>query len=140
VCALLVRTARAPTPPTVVTIAGEIDIASVPALRRHLHGVPACHTVLELSGVQLLSAAGVTELVDLCERLTRADAALAVAAAPPAVRRVLAITGLATTIIVTDTVEDAIGLIAVERSQRRPSVRVVPSVRAYREHRQRSPQ
>jgi anti-anti-sigma factor len=123
-----------------VTIAGEIDIASVPALRRHLRAVPTCHTVLELSGVQLLSAAGVTELVDLRERLTRADAALAVAAAPPVVRRVLAITGLATTIIITDTVEDAIDLVAVDRSRRRPPLRVVPSLRAYRAPRQRSPQ
>jgi anti-anti-sigma factor len=140
VSALLVRASRAPAPPTVVTIAGEIDIASAPALHRHLRAVPTCHTVLEMSGVQLLSAAGVSELVDLRERLTRADAALAVAAAPPVVRRVLAITRFDTTVTVTDTIDDAIGLVAVDRSQRRPSLRVVPSMRAYRAPRQRSPQ
>jgi anti-anti-sigma factor len=92
--ALLVRTSVAQAPPTLVAVAGEIDSATVPALRRHLLPLPDRSTVLELSGVQLLSAAGLTELIDLHTRLTRAAARLALAAAPSPVRRALAITGL----------------------------------------------
>jgi anti-sigma B factor antagonist len=95
-----------------ITIAGEIDIATVPALRRHLLALPPCSTVLELSGVQLLSAAGLTELVNLRDRLTNADARLALAAAPPSVRRILAITGLDDTMTLTDTLQDAVDLVA----------------------------
>jgi anti-anti-sigma factor len=116
VSVLLVRTSpvqAAPTPvtPTLVTIAGEIDISTVPALRRHLLALPVCSTVVELSGVSLLGAVGVNELVDLRDRLTRADMTLVLAAVRPVVRRVLAITGIADTIALTDTLDDAIYLI-----------------------------
>jgi len=106
--ALLVRTSIPQAPPTLITVAGDIDIASAPSLRRHLLSVPASSTVLDLSGVQLLSAAGLTELVDLRDRLTRADARLALAAAPRHVRRLLAITGLDHTMMLADTVDDAV--------------------------------
>jgi anti-anti-sigma factor len=109
--ALLIRTSIAQAPPTLVTIAGDIDTATVAGLRRHLLSVPACSTALDLSGVELLSAAGLTELVDLRDRLTRADARLALAAAPRLVRRVLAITGLDDTMMLADTVDDAVHLL-----------------------------
>lgn len=118
--ALLVRTSPAQVSPTLVTIAGELDIASVPALRRHLHALPDRSTVLELSGVRLLSAAGVTEVVDLRDRLARAGARLALAAAPPRVRRILAITGLDDTIVLADTVDDAIQLMTAASPPRSP--------------------
>ena len=110
--ALLVRTSSAPAPPTVVTVAGEIDIATAPALRSHLLSLPGCSTVLDLSGVPLLCAAGLTELVDLHDRLARVDARLALAAAPPPVRRVLAITGLDNMVTLTATLQDAVHLVA----------------------------
>ena len=110
--ALLIRASIAQAPPTLVTVAGDIDTATVAGLRRHLLSLPACSTVLDLSGVQLLSAAGLTELVDLRDRLTRADARLALAAAPRLVRRVLAITGLDDTMMLADTLHDAVQLVA----------------------------
>lgn len=116
--ALLVRTSLAQAPPTLIAVTGEIDIATAPALRRHLSAVPDCHTVLELSEVRLLSAAGVTELVVLCDRLTRASARLAIAAAPRHVRRVLTVTGLADIVILADTVDDATHLITAATPQR----------------------
>jgi anti-anti-sigma factor len=109
--ALLIRASIAQAPPTLVTVAGDIDTATVAGLRRHLLSVPACSTVLDLSGVQLLSAAGLTELVDLRDRLTHADARLALAAAPRLVRRILAITGLDDTMLLADTVDDAVHLV-----------------------------
>jgi anti-anti-sigma regulatory factor len=61
--------------------------------------------------VRLLSAAGLTELVNLRDRLTRADARLALAAASQLVRRVVTITGLDGTMTLADTVDDAVHLL-----------------------------
>ncbi len=121
--ALLVRTSSAPAPPMVVTVTGEIDIATAPALRRHLLSLPDCSTILDLSGVSLLCAAGLTELVDLHTRLTRVDARLALAAAPPPVRRVLVITGLDNTLTLTDTLDDAVTLVTTPIRRRSPASR-----------------
>lgn len=101
--AMLVRTSSEQAPLTVVTVTGEIDMATVPALRCHLLSLPDCSTILDLSEVRLLAAAGLTELVDLRDRLTRADARLVLAATPPPLRRVLAMTGLDDTMTLTDT-------------------------------------
>ena len=128
--ALLVRTSIPQVPPTLVTVAGDIDIASAPALHRHLLSLPDCSTILELSGVQLLSAAGLTELVDLRDRLTTADARLVLAAAPRPVRRVLAITGLDQTMVVADTVDDAMHLLTAEIPRRPSPPRAVPATRS----------
>ena len=110
--ALLVHLSLAQAPPTVLRIAGEIDMASAPVLRHHLLALPDDSTVVELSGVGLLSAAGVTELIDLRDRLARAGVPLALAAARPLVRQVLELIGIADTVILADTVTDAIHLMA----------------------------
>jgi anti-anti-sigma factor len=138
--ALLVRTSipQAPPTPVTVTVAGDIDIASAPSLRRHLLSLPDCSTILELSGVELLSAAGLTELVDLHDRLTRADARLALAAAPRLVRRVLVITGLADTMMLADTLDDAVHLVATPMPQR-PRPRLFSAARSCGVHRHRLP-
>jgi anti-anti-sigma factor len=136
--ALLVRASIAQAPPTLVTVAGEIDIASVPALRRHLLSLPDCSTILELSGVELLSAAGLTELVDLRDRLTRADARLALAAAPRLVRRVLVIAGLADTMMLADTLDDAVQLVTTPIPQR-PRPRLFSAARSCGVHRHHLP-
>jgi len=116
--ALVVQTSTPQARPTVVTVGGEIDMATVPALRRHLLSVPDCNTILEFSGVRLLSAAGLTELVDLRDRLTRAGARLALAGASPSVRRVLTITGLDATMMLADTLHDAVELVTTPISRR----------------------
>ena len=43
--ALLIRASMAQAQPTLVTIAGDIDTATVAGLRRHLLSVPACSMV-----------------------------------------------------------------------------------------------
>ncbi len=128
--ALMISTFPTPTPPTVVTIAGEIDIASAPALRHHLLTLPDLHTVLELSGVELLSAAALSELVDLRDRLAQADARLALAAAPPRIRRVLAITGLDDTMLLADTLDDAVHLVTTPTRQRLQRLSLVSATRS----------
>ncbi len=122
---LLVRTLPTGVPLTLVAVVGEIDIASVPALRRHLLALPDTSTILELSGVDLLSAAGLTEVVDLRDRLAGVDASLAVTAARPLVRQVLAITGLDDSIMLTDTVDDAVHLMTTASPHRRRPLSLV---------------
>ena len=109
---LVIQTSTPQTRPTVVTVGGEIDIATVPALRRHLRSVPDCTTILEFSGVRLVSAAGLTELVDLRDRLTLAGARLALAGASPSIRRILTITGLDDTVMLADTLHAAVELVS----------------------------
>jgi anti-anti-sigma factor len=103
-----VRTVPAP---ALVTIVGEIDFLTAPELRAHVLAVPDGDVVLDVSGVPLLAAAGLRALLELLDRRARAGARLVLAAATPAVRRILAITGYDTTIPMTATVEDAVALI-----------------------------
>lgn len=75
--------------PTIV-LSGEIDFFTAPAVCRALDDVDG-PAVIDLSGVTLLSAAGLNELAKLAKRV---GAERVVLAAPrPAVRRVLEIVG-----------------------------------------------
>jgi anti-anti-sigma factor len=137
--ALLVHISAVQTPPTLVKLAGEIDIRTVPSLRRHLRALPDDSTVVEMAGVRLLSAAGVAELVDLRDRLARVEKHLALAAARPLVRRILAITGIADTVLLADTVDAATGLISTTGRQRAPERRSASPVRSCTALRSRQP-
>ena len=128
--ALLVHIAAVQTPPMLVKLAGEIDIRTVASLRRHLRTLPNDSTIVEMAGVRLLSAAGVAELVDLRDRLARVDKHLALAAARPLVRRILAITGIADTVLLADTVAAATGLISTTGRPRAPERRPASSIRS----------
>lgn len=101
---LLIRTFPMPAA-TLVTVAGEVDISTVAQLRGRLDTVPDRHTVVEMSDVALLSAAGVTVLLDLQDRLATAGARLVLAAAPRCVRRVLTGVGIDARLPVAPTVE-----------------------------------
>jgi anti-sigma B factor antagonist len=137
--ALLVQTSIPQAPPTVITVVGEIDIETVPALRRHLLSVPGCDTILEFSGVHLLSAAGLTELVDLRDRLTRAGARLALAGASPSVRRVLAVTGLDDIMTLADTLHEAVELVTTPVPRRPRPLSLVSEIRSCGVHRRPLP-
>ena len=104
---LVVRTFPMPVA-TLVTISGEVDIATVAELRKHLRAIPGRHTVLEMSGVELLSAAGLTALLELQDRLARVSARVVLAAGPACVRRVLTVSGLDVELALAPTVEDAV--------------------------------
>ena len=93
---------------TLVTISGEVDIATVAGLREHLRAIPGRHTVVEMSGVELLSAAGLTVLLELQDRLARVGARVVLAAGPACVRRVLTVSGLDGKLALKPTVENAV--------------------------------
>ncbi len=125
---LLVRTFPMPVA-TLATIAGEVDIATVAQLRGQLDTIPDRSTVVEMSEVTLLSAAGVTVLLDLQDRLGTAGARLVLAAAPRCVRRILTAIGLDARLLMAPTVEAGVDSLMTVGScrvaaRRHPSLRV----------------
>jgi anti-sigma B factor antagonist len=108
---LVVRTFRVPMA-TLVTVAGEVDIATAPELRGHLLALPDRSVVVDMSEVGLLSAAGLSVLLDLQDRLTRTGARVVLTNAAACVRRVLDLTGLDEIFAMASTVEDAVELVA----------------------------
>ncbi len=112
----------------VVSAAGELDLAAVPALRRALaglldSGVPA--VVVDLSGVSLLDCACVGVLVEAAARGRTVATELWLVGARPAVCRILEITGAVA--------ELGVASIATqERSRREASAREVEAMLAAR--------
>jgi anti-anti-sigma factor len=109
-----------PTPAaTLVTVSGEVDLATVAQFRERLDTAPDCDAVLEMSDVALLSAVGLRVLLDLQDRLAAVGAWLVLAAPAHPVRRVLDVTGLDLRLPMESTVEDALVLLGtVVREQR----------------------
>jgi anti-anti-sigma factor len=83
---------------TVLTIAGELDIATVPALRRAAYAEldePDCKTlVFDLSDLAFLDSTGIGSWVEIRERALREGKRLVIRDTPPFVRRVLQIGAL----------------------------------------------
>ena len=77
-----------------VRVVGEVDVASVGVLRAALWAAPARPLRVDLSGVRLLSAAGVRALVAAHLRVRARGGELVLADPDPVVARVLRATGL----------------------------------------------
>jgi anti-sigma B factor antagonist len=110
VSALIVEVRTAPAP-TLVTVAGEIDVLTASELRDQVSILPDGDIVLDFSGVRLLAAAGLRVLLDLHDRRARAGMRVVLAAPSPSVQRVLVVTKLAHTLSMTATLDDAVALI-----------------------------
>jgi anti-sigma B factor antagonist len=111
ICVLIVGTGSLASP-LLVSVAGEIDSSSVGVLRDHLQGGAERDVVLELSEVTLLSAAGLTVLLELQDRLHAVGARVVLAGTSRPARRVLRVTGLDDEFVMAPTVEDAIEVAA----------------------------
>jgi anti-anti-sigma factor len=97
---------------TIVTISGELDIASVPVLREQLLGLLRPHAsriVIDLSGVTFCDASGLAMLVGASRRAGQLDGVLRLAAPPPLVATLLRLTGLDLRFEIFATVPEAIG-------------------------------
>jgi anti-sigma B factor antagonist len=92
---------------TLVTITGAIDLANASQLRNRLDAVPDRGTVVDLAGVTLLAATGLTVLLDLHHRLHKAGAPLVLLGVPPHVRRMLDTTALDAVLAVTPVITEA---------------------------------
>ena len=97
---------------TIVAISGELDIASVPALRERLLGLlrpDASRIVIDLSGVTFSDASGLAMLVGVGRRADLLDGVLRLAAPTPLVVTVLRLTGLDSRFEIFATVAEATG-------------------------------
>jgi anti-sigma B factor antagonist len=96
---------------TIVTISGEIDIASAPALRVQLLDLLRPHAsriVIDLSGVTFCDASGLAVLVAASRRADLVDGVLRLAAPAPLTATVLRLTGLDSRFEIFATVPEAL--------------------------------
>ena len=81
---------------TVVTPCGELDLATVGALRSALDEVGRCEVlVLDLREITFMDSSGIGVLVDEHRRAGREGFSLRVVSGPPTVQQLLEVTGLA---------------------------------------------
>lgn len=94
---------------TVITLAGDIDIQTAPALREQLASLPPAPQVIvvDLSAVEFLDSSGVGALVGAAATLRAAGGSLRLACPPPRVQKVFRISRLAEVIPIYDDVDDA---------------------------------
>ena len=81
----------------VISVMGEVDLATVPALEEALLGMerrPDRRVIVDLTGCTFLDSTGLRALVGTRERLERTNRRLALVLCTPGVLRVLQITGL----------------------------------------------
>jgi anti-sigma B factor antagonist len=83
--------------PVVVTVRGEIDLASAPELAGllvELTGQGHRYIAVDLASVEFMDSTGVRALIDASERLRSAGGRLVIQAAHARVERVLELTGV----------------------------------------------
>jgi anti-sigma B factor antagonist len=94
----------------VVQLAGELDVATVPALIRFLHELGAgtrAHLVVDLTALTFCDCAGLTALLDAHRKATSDGGWLRLSAVTTRVERLLKITGLSAVLRCFPTVADA---------------------------------
>jgi len=96
---------------TVVTLTGQLDVATAPGFRQSLQEaqyVGAQRVVVDLSGVEFLDSFGLGVLVGGLRRARLHGGRLVLAAANERVRQILEITGLDTAFQLADAVEGVV--------------------------------
>ena len=81
---------------TILTVSGELDVASSPGLRAALDRVdptPARRLVLDLAGLSFIDVTGLSLLVRAQQRALRLRSRLILINVPDALRRLLKLTG-----------------------------------------------
>ena len=101
----------APDGAVIVTLAGDLDIASAPAARERLLSLlrpGACRLVIDMSAVRYADASGLAVLVNTQRRAILLGGELRLAALPPEVAGVLTATGLSRHLAAYPTVRAAV--------------------------------
>ena len=98
---------------TVLTVTGEIDMASAPRLRQELVRIATDsptepRIVLDLCGVDLLDTTGIAAILEGVKRCALRNGALALARAEPQVERELRLTRLLEVLPAHPSVDDAV--------------------------------
>ena len=95
----------------VLSVAGELDMETAGRLEVHLRhqlGEGRRHLVLDLSALGFMDSSGLNVLIRAVQKARRTGGDLYLAAPTPAVRRILEITGVTTTIPPHDGVAEAL--------------------------------
>ncbi len=95
----------------VITVTGEIDVATAPALRERLHSqVAAGHAtlVVDLLGITFLDSTALGVLVGALKRCREAGGDLRLVATEPRIMKVFEITGLTEVFTIAPTVDEAL--------------------------------
>jgi anti-sigma B factor antagonist len=96
--------------PPVITVSGEIDVATAPQLRECLHAVIAqgeATIVLDLLGVTFLDSTALGVLVGALKRCRELGGELHVVVADPRIVKIFEITGLTSVFTIADSLESA---------------------------------
>jgi anti-anti-sigma factor len=93
---------------TVVTVAGEVDAASVQSLRDRIDTLSAVYLVLDHTQVRFMDSSGLAALVAVRRRLQSLGGSVAVVCGEGVVLRVLKLTGLDKVLAVFPTREEAL--------------------------------
>ena len=96
---------------TVLSVAGEIDIATAPSLRMHLLDLieqAKLSLIVDLEAVDFLDSTGLGVLVSALKRVRGYEGDLALVCTRPQVLKVFDITGLSRVFAIHDTVEAAL--------------------------------
>jgi anti-sigma B factor antagonist len=111
--ALTVRVRREPGY-VLITVAGEVDYASVAGLRVRLFRLAATGLplVADLDRVSFIDAAGLGALAGAARRAAAAGTSLRVVCARPRIRRLFHVTGLDQAIPSAGTLDEALGMLA----------------------------
>jgi anti-anti-sigma factor len=111
--ALTVRVRREPGY-VLVTVAGEVDFASVAGLRVRLFRLAATGRplVADLDRVNFIDAAGLGALAGAARRAATAGTSLRVVCARPRIRRLFRVTGLDQAVSLAGTLDEAVGMLA----------------------------
>jgi anti-anti-sigma factor len=97
----------------VVSVAGEVDLVTVPQLDDELTTAgddlpPAGHLVLDLTGVAFMASAGLSTLIKHDQRCREAGKELRVVSGNRTIARTLLMTGLTETLTMFDTLDAAL--------------------------------
>jgi anti-sigma B factor antagonist len=105
----------APAGVVLLELAGELDLAAVPALRGRLDAAreeAARAVVIDLGAVTFVDSSALRELLHADERLRADGAQLVLAALPPALSRLVDLTGVGGALTLAPTVEQALERVA----------------------------
>lgn len=95
----------------VISVAGEVDLASAPRLSERLNVAVRCTgggVVVDLTDVDLIDSTGIAVLLNGLRRMTRARRRLALVCGPGPVQRALRMTRLDSTFTVRENRRDAV--------------------------------